>query len=74
LVPPAPVSAQLPSGLWKKASSRATARAVPPILSNRPLALNGTIQVYCAALPSANPLLLAGLNDRQEPFESRSWM
>src|SRR5690349_11263709 len=58
--PPAPVSAQVPSLLWKNVSRRLVAAVFPPIRSNNPLMLCGTIHVYWAALPSANPLLLAG--------------
>src|SRR6266542_581250 len=72
--PPALVSAQLPSLLWKNESSRFVAVVLPPIRSNSARGLKGIIQVYWAALPSANPLLLAGLNDGKLPLELRFWM
>ncbi len=60
LSPPAPLSAQLPSALWKKSSNRLVNRSLPPIDSTRPATLCGTIQLYCALVPSTNPFSVPG--------------
>ena len=50
-----------PAFNWVKwRSSREIAAAFPPIASNSPRRLNGTIHTYCAALPSQNPSCEAG--------------
>lgn len=59
--PPLPVNAQLPSALWKKASSRSRALSRPPIAANSPAGSCCTIQVYWAAVPSTKPLPVAGV-------------
>ena len=74
LVPSPPVSDQLPSALWKNASSRAAAFALPPIAWNSPATLCCTIHVYCALVPSANPLNEAGLDGAQLPSSLRLLM
>ena len=59
---PAPVSAQLPSGfLEERVQPLVHGRRVPPIASNSPARLCGTIHVYCALLPSANPSPVDGV-------------
>ena len=62
-----PVSAQLPSGWWKNASSRAAARSRPPIAWNSPAMLCWTIQVYWPTVPSAKPSNDDGLDAGQLP-------
>ncbi len=68
------LSCQAPVGSWKNASSRDTAAALPPIASNSARTLNGTIQWYCAPLPSTYGPLLPGLNDGHDPSVLRGWM
>src|SRR5690349_23091696 len=62
---PAPVSAHVPSGFLKNASSRWFVASTPPIASTSPARLCGTIHVYCALLPSANPAYVDGVNAGQ---------
>src|SRR5256714_10387888 len=53
----------VPALSWvKNVSSRARTAASPPIALNSPRGSYGTIQVYCAPLPSTYMLGLAGLN------------
>ena len=73
-MPSPPLNTGLPSALWKNASSRATALALPPSAWNSPATLCGTIQVYCALVPSAKPLNEAGVDGGQLPSALRSWM
>src|SRR2546425_13265778 len=72
--PPAPVRAQLPSGLRKKPSSLLFAAVLPPIASNRPRALNGTLHVDWAGPPSADPASPAGAGAGEVPVSLRVWV
>ena len=60
--------------LVKKVSKRDWTAGLPPNAVTRPPRLYGTIQSYCAPLPSTQPVELAGLYvPAKEPSAPRGW-